>query len=364
MKRLLSLALCLALISSAAVTAFAARPVIVSLGHGSTEAGGEWETVLSLSAEGVSAAGLTVIYDEDALKLRDIELMASGSFVKDVEKNRFSWLGGSDRAGEFALVKLIFDVAEDARGQYSITAELTGGFAGNMSDSAATELPVSFSAGILTVREPSEGGNVSPDGGCDGGTDCPSAKFEDLNTGAWYHEATDYVLSEGLMLGVGEESFAPSAIAGRAMLVTVLHRLEGCPKAGKTVDFKDVKDGAWYADAVAWAAEAGIAEGYGEGFFGPGDALTREQIAVIFHRYAKWKGLDVSARESLSHYSDADGIHPWAREAMEWAKAEGLMTGRSGSSIAPRATAMRSELATMLMRWDGISRELTKGTER
>jgi hypothetical protein len=134
------------------------------------------------------------------------------------------------------------------------------------------------------------------------------------------------------------------------MLVTVLWRLEGKPTMQSNNTFTDLSQ-EWYVEAVIWANENGIVLGYGDGIFGPNDELTREQMVTMLYRYSQYKGQNVSARVDLGGYTDADNISSWALSAMEWANAEGLITGRTSASLASKGTATRSELATIIMRY-------------
>ena len=180
---------------------------------------------------------------------------------------------------------------------------------------------------------------------------CPAAGFADVDPHAWYHEFVDYAVSRGLMKGTSDAAFEPDAPATRAMLVTILHRLEGEPGADGASPFADVPEGRWYTEAVIWANGNGIAEGYGDGHFGPGDTVTREQFAAILYRYAKWKGYDVSGSADLSGYADAADISPWVLEAMKWANAAGLITGRTETALGPAGKATCAETAAILMRF-------------
>ena len=153
------------------------------------------------------------------------------------------------------------------------------------------------------------------------------------------------------MKGTSETTFEPEAPATRAMLVTILHRLEGEPAVGSRSPFADVPEDQWFAAAVRWAKETGVAEGCGDGTFGPGDTVTREQFAAILYRYAKWKGYDVSGSADLSGYADAAAISLWALDAVKWANAAGLVTGRTANTLVPGGTATRAETAAILMRF-------------
>lgn len=170
----------------------------------------------------------------------------------------------------------------------------------------------------------------------------------------WALEAVAYAYVNDLMTGVSDTGFAPNAALNRAMLVTILYRLDGEPavKAGNA--YSDVADGAWYADAVAWASENGIVTGYGDGSFGPADNITREQMAVMLYRYAAFKGYDVTAASDLKDFNDTGSISSWALESLRWANAEQLINGRTAAELVPGGNATRGEAAAILMRFCDI----------
>lgn len=171
--------------------------------------------------------------------------------------------------------------------------------------------------------------------------------FTDVKSNDWYYSSVRYAYDNGLFSGVSHDSFGPGDSMDRSMLATVLYSLDGKPAAGKS-GFADVADGAWYADAVAWAAEHGIVSGVGGGAFTPGGTITREQLAVMLYRYAQYKGYDVSKTADLSGYADRDKLSDWAAQAVQWACGSGLMAGRSAAQLAPEGTLTRAEAATML----------------
>ena len=173
--------------------------------------------------------------------------------------------------------------------------------------------------------------------------------FADVAEGAWYYDAVAYASQNGLMNGVSADSFAPDATTSRGMIVTILYRLEDSPSAAQA-DFADVAAGAYYAGAVAWASANGIVTGYGDGTFGPDTAITREQLAAILYRYAQYLGLEVSQTADLTGYGDAADISEWAQQAFAWAVREGLISGMDDGTLAPRGTATRAQVATILMR--------------
>ena len=173
--------------------------------------------------------------------------------------------------------------------------------------------------------------------------------FQDVQEADWFYDAVQYVNEHGLMNGTARDIFEPQTTMSRAMTVTVLHRIEKEPSA-EPATFKDVPAGAWFTNAVAWAAADGIVKGYNADTFGPNDNVTREQIATILFRYAEKKGYDVSKRGDLSSYADDADISDWAKDAMAWANAAGLIVGRDGNKLAPKANITRAEDATVLKR--------------
>ena len=142
------------------------------------------------------------------------------------------------------------------------------------------------------------------------------------------------------------------------MIVTMLHRLEGTPKTGNELTFTDVKEGEWYSEAIRWAAANGIVGGYGDGRFGPEDTLTREQLAVILCRYARYKGIDTAAGElkPLNGFNDAAAVSEWAVKEMRWAVDEGIINGVGNDTISPKTSATRAQVATMLMRYSALDK--------
>ncbi len=179
----------------------------------------------------------------------------------------------------------------------------------------------------------------------------PCHPFKDVKESDWFHDAVDYVYLRELMNGVEDDVFAPGSTMTRAMLVTVLYRQSGSPAVDGKNPFADVKDGMWYTDAVIWANANGVVEGYSDTEFGTNDSVTREQIATIMYRYAKMKGEDVDKTVSLASYTDAGKISDWADAAMRWANAEGLINGRTDTTLVPKGTVTRAEVATILMRF-------------
>jgi len=177
-------------------------------------------------------------------------------------------------------------------------------------------------------------------------------KFDDVSRTDWFYDAVNYVVKEGLFEGVSEDEFRPNGSMTRAMLVTVLWRLEGEPTVFWYSDFEDVSAYAWYADAVAWASANGIVNGVSATEFDPDAPITREQMAAMLYRYAGFKGLDVSVDGDLNAYADAEDVSDYAKDAMAWAVSNGFIQGMNETTLAPQGTATRAQVATILMRFN------------
>ena len=173
--------------------------------------------------------------------------------------------------------------------------------------------------------------------------------YTDVSEKEWYFDAVQYASQNGLMNGVGNGKFDPEGSMTRAMLVTVLWRYEGEPAEGENT-FTDVPNGTWYTDAVAWAAEKGIVGGVGNGNFDPEGSITREQMATILFRYAQNKGIETSKRGELSGFADSGNVSSWAKDAVQWTVAEGIINGSDGKLL-PQGNATRVQVSAILMRF-------------
>ena len=174
--------------------------------------------------------------------------------------------------------------------------------------------------------------------------------FTDVTSGDWFYDAVAYVYGEGMMEGTTDTTFAPTMNLTRSMIAQVLYNLEERPEAPGAAGFTDVAAGAWYADAVNWAAARGIVKGYDTGAFGPEDSVTREQLAAILYRYAQVKGYDTTqGGMAVREFSDSASISDWAQEAMAWAVNAQVLSGKGNGVLDPQGTATRAEVAQMLM---------------
>lgn len=278
--------------------------------------------------------------------------------------------GGGGGGGGGAVAPTTYDIvipsalantvkADKTKAAAGDTVTLTAAGEGTLTVTDANGKTVALTdlgSGKYTFKMPSAKVSVSfkttADQPCDGGKDCPSAPFTDVDTAKWYHLSVDYVLTHKMMNGVSSRAFAPNANLTRGMLVQILYNLEGKPK-GTAANFSDVQADAWYAEAVGWAASNKVVTGYADGTFRPNAAVTREQAAAILYRYAQSKGIDVSVGENTNilSYVDVQQASEYAIPALQWAVGAGVLNGKNGGRLAPTGTATRAEIAAIMQRW-------------
>ena len=181
---------------------------------------------------------------------------------------------------------------------------------------------------------------------------CAAALLTDVDPGAWYHEAVDYAYSAGLMAGSEALTFQPTEGATRAQVVYSLYLLAGAPETGNEVSFTDIPSTSQYYNALCWAAETGIVQGYGGTVSGAYAPVQRQQLAVMLQRFAALTG-EAAARGDLSAYADGDSVSAWAAEAMAWALEEGLLSSGADGTLAPQRSISRAELAQVLLNLAG-----------
>lgn len=278
--------------------------------------------------------------------------------------------GGGGGGGSGAVAPTTYDIvipsalantvkADKTKAAAGDTVTLTAAGEGTLTVTDANGKTVALTdlgSGKYTFKMPSAkvsvGFKITTDQPCDGGKDCPSAPFTDVDTAKWYHLSVDYVLTHKMMNGVSSRAFAPNANLTRGMLVQILYNLEGKPK-GTAANFSDVQADAWYAEAVGWAASNKVVTGYADGTFRPNAAVTREQAAAILYRYAQSKGIDVSVGENTNilSYVDVQQASEYAIPALQWAVGAGVLNGKNGGRLAPTGTATRAEIAAIMQRW-------------
>ena len=195
---------------------------------------------------------------------------------------------------------------------------------------------------------------------CDGGRDCPSYGFIDVDQNLWYHEAVDYVIEHQVMNGTSATTFAPTGTLSRAMLVQILYNSEGRPSLDDEIlgyPYADVPGDAWFADAVYWARLNNVVLGYGDENFGPNDPITREQLMAILYRYEQLQGGGFTGDWAFNlDFNDADQVSDWAYEATCWCTMNGVVTGYGNDMLLPQGTATRAEVAQMIMRFLELER--------
>ena len=187
--------------------------------------------------------------------------------------------------------------------------------------------------------------------------------FTDVKESDWFFKGVEYVVDKGIMSGVSENEFAPAGKLTRAMLVQMLYNMESRPACDAENAFMDVPVGQWYTDAVIWANDAKIVSGMGEGLFAPNMEITREQMVAMLYNYVKYKGYDVTASADLSAFADTASVSTWAQPAMQWAVAEGYISGMGDSQLAPQGTATRAEIASVIMRFMKATAESAETAE-
>lgn len=185
---------------------------------------------------------------------------------------------------------------------------------------------------------------------CDGGANCPSGQFRDVDASQWFHLPVDFVVKRGLMNGTTLDTFAPGSSLTRGMLVTILYRYEGAPALSRENPFGDVEPGQYYAGAVLWASENGIVNGVAPGVFNPNGVVTREQLVTILYRYAQYKNAGTLAQADLGSFSDSGLVSEYARPAFAWTVSQGIITGSDGC-LRPQGSASRAEVAAVLQRY-------------
>lgn len=224
----------------------------------------------------------------------------------------------------------------------------SGGGGGHRSSNAAASSTTEATTEITTAEDtdiPSE-----PTTEATAGTDNEAGIFKDVLENAWYSDPVKYAYDNGLMAGITTDTFGPDLNLTRAMFVAILYRMEGSPKVESKSGFADVPEDAYYADAVAWASANGIVAGYSDSEYAPDDTITREQMAAMMWRYAKYKGEDVSTGEdnNILSYSDAQTASEYAVPALQWADKEGIISGFEDGTLRPKQTATRAQTATII----------------
>lgn len=178
--------------------------------------------------------------------------------------------------------------------------------------------------------------------------------FTDVSEDDWFFDEVLIALDKGIMTGTSDTTFEPYLGTSRAMITTMLYRLEGTPKANVKNPFNDVSENQWYTEAISWGAENGIVKGYGNGIFKPEQTITREELCAILYRYAEHKGISINSSTDLNTFVDASDISDWVKEAVSFVVAEGLMNGKGNNIFDPKGTAIRAEVAVVMLNLSGV----------
>ena len=202
--------------------------------------------------------------------------------------------------------------------------------------------------GTYTFTMPAGGVDVEAAFYCTGSELCSSHGLTDTLVKAWYHDAVDYVVEQGIMTGTSATTFEPNATLNRAMVAQILYNLEEKPAVTGTSTFTDV-DGHWALDPIAWAQETGVVNGYGNNTFQPNKAVSREELAQMLYNYAQYKGINLPPLGDLSQFPDGDKVSSWAQTAMSWANGLHIINGYEDSTLRPTGSTIRAEAATMIM---------------
>ena len=281
-------------------------------------------TITAKDGQGVDAASnngiISVSYNKAALELQEIAV--SGDYTAQVTGSGAVTFGYVSREGIAAgdpVATLTFGLKTGADATVTVQhRELNDGKPG-----LTEELPVDL--------------------------ECPSEAFQDLDTGRWYHEYTDYVIAKGLMNGMDETHFAPEGSLTRGMLVTTLYRLAGEPEVTEPATFTDVAQGRYYADAVAWAEDLGIVKGITATAFQPEGTVTRQQAATFLYRYVtEYREQEAVEGADLTAFTDGSKVQDYAKTAMSWAVAEGFFEGYGDGTLRPFTALTRAQMAKLL----------------
>jgi hypothetical protein len=365
MKKITSVLLIVVMLATMlAVTGLAAEPAVGVEARAEVSYGNDLVTLVIIAKEGTTNGKLTVQYDTTALTYEGVEV--AGTVSSDIEKNGTVTFGYATSCSDAlsagdTIATLRFSVVPGTRStRLTVTeTELNG-------ENESVVLPtvyVSFyTAGVIETPGGNSGkpstGTTTEDTTTDDTTIeivdtdlIPGTSFDDVKKSQWSYEAISYVTGKGYFKGTSATLFSPSANMTRAMFVTVLGRMAGEEDNTNAVTaFQDVPTGKYYTGYVAWAADNGIVLGTSATTFSPDDNVTREQMAVFLYRYAKYLGLDVSAKtgvSTMSTFDDAGSVSSWAVDAMTWAVSNGIING-TGKGLEPQSFATREQVAQII----------------
>lgn len=308
-------------------------------------------------------AGLSILQCEKGDILSELNVMINPESDKDQIRMNFMGITPINKSGD--LIKIKLSAKSNETKIYNIFIKDVELF--KLDESF---VPVKSNVGVVDVTEVVTSGGGGYSGG--GGSVKPSQPvekseenngevvltpwsnpFDDIKGNEWFYDSVKYVVENKLMSGIAKNEFAPNNTLTRAMLVAVLYRNEGEPAVDKSISFADVNMNSYYANAVLWAKQNGIISGINETEFAPDENITREQIAAIMHRYAKYRNYDVTVGDdtNILSYEDAESISEYAMSSMKYVVGSGLIKGKSASTLNPKDYATRAEIASILHRF-------------
>lgn len=298
---------------------------------------------------------LAMDYADEKMKLVDVK---DGGILENFTPGplenvpiKFVWASASEEnfTGNGTLVTLTFEIKKDAAlGNAHIATRANDR---NVKNVDLEEVPLTFVNGyVQVVAKDDAATEEKPEGTEEPTEEAAPMNFADVAESDWFANGVKFVNEKGWMSGVEENTFAPNGTLTRAMLVSILHRMEAAPEA-ESAGFADVDADAWYAAGVNWAAMAGIVSGVGDGTtFAPNENVTREQIALILSKYVGIKGNVVEATGDVTAFADGAEISGWALDAVKWAVGANLLSGKGEGNLDPKGNATRAEIASILTR--------------
>ena len=311
---------------------------------------GDSKTVtLDLNAENSTNGKLTIGYDTDVLTLTAVEPTdaALNSFVTAEDGTvTFAYANKTAVNGKLATLTFSYDASTAPK---TTVATVTTLEEGGSQKEIAQNVTLTLKDEVVVPVGPSEPSKPSTP------TEptTPEFPFKDIGKDHPFYEDIKYVYEKGLMQGVSEDIFQSATTTTRGMIATILYRMEGEPAVKNASSFRDVADGMYYTKAVAWAAANGIVNGYADGTFQPDQTISREQMAAILYRYAQYKGCDVSVGEdtNILSYTDAAQVASYAVPAFQWAVGAGIINGTTATTLSPKGSATRGQVAAILHRY-------------
>ena len=311
---------------------------------------GDSKTVtLDLNAENSTNGKLTVGYDTDVLTLTAVEPTdaALNSFVTAEDGTvTFAYANKTAVNGKLATLTFSYDSSSAPK---TTVATVTTLEEGGSQKEIAQKVTLTLKDEVVVPVGPSEPSKPSTPTE----PEKPDFPFKDVTTDHPFYEDIKYVYEKGLMQGVSEDIFQSGTTTTRGMIATILYRMEGEPAVKNASSFRDVADGMYYSKAIVWAAANGIVNGYADGSFQPDQTISREQMAAILYRYAQYKGCDVSVGEdtNILSYTDATQVATYAVPAFQWAVGAGIINGTTASTLSPKGSATRGQVAAILHRY-------------